>query len=60
LAFDDFLFWKKKQFSAVVIGGGALSLLDIITRETQDIDILDPHDCVKLNPTPVELAEAVV
>jgi len=98
LAFDNFLAQKKKTFSAVIIGGGALSLLGIITRETQDIDILDPQlpkdidelarefagqmnakkvellktklfafcdrdqdrdDCIKLNPSPKELSEAV-
>lgn len=40
--FDQYLFKWGKKFEAVVIGGGALSLMGIITRETQDIDILDP------------------
>lgn len=40
--FDLYLFKQGKKFEAIIIGGGALSLMDIITRETQDIDILDP------------------
>lgn len=42
-AFDIFLFEKHQCFSAIIIGGGALSLMGVIKRETQDIDILDPE-----------------
>ncbi|MBX7147850.1 hypothetical protein K1X76_02090 [bacterium] len=40
--FDRFLNQKGCSFSGVIIGGGALSLLGVIARETQDIDVLDP------------------
>jgi hypothetical protein len=40
--FDKFLTQRNLKFEAIVIGGGALSILGIIARETQDIDILDP------------------
>lgn len=40
--FDVFLEKQQLQFSAIAIGGAALSILGIITRQTQDIDILDP------------------
>lgn len=40
--FDLFLAQKSESFSAIIIGGGALSLMRVITRETQDIDVLDP------------------
>lgn len=41
-AFDEFLSDKNESLSAVVVGGGALYLLGVITRETQDIDVLEP------------------
>ena len=41
-AFDCFLAEKEERFSAVIIGAGALSLLGVISRETRDIDVLDP------------------
>jgi hypothetical protein len=40
--FDAFLFRKGQQFEAIVIGGAALSILGIITRETRDVDVLHP------------------
>ncbi|MBF0313904.1 MAG: hypothetical protein HQK50_17960 [Oligoflexia bacterium] len=41
--FDQYLHQRGQQLNAVVIGGAALALLGIITRETQDCDILDPN-----------------
>lgn len=41
-AFDDFLLSKRLTFEAVIIGGGALIILDVIDRKTKDIDCLDP------------------
>lgn len=41
--FDGFLDEKGLEFSAVVIGGAALSILGVITRQTQDVDVLDPQ-----------------
>ena len=43
MEFDDFLAIRKLQFEAIVIGGAALSLLGVVTRETQDCDVLDPN-----------------
>lgn len=40
--FDQFLAQRSLHFHAVVIGGAALSILGVITRETQDVDVLDP------------------
>ncbi|MFH0898924.1 MAG: DUF6036 family nucleotidyltransferase [bacterium] len=42
-AFDDYLSQQCLKFSAIIVGGCALSLLGIITRETQDVDVLDPN-----------------
>jgi hypothetical protein len=41
--FDQYLFKKDMTFEAVVIGGAALSILGIISRQTQDVDVLDPE-----------------
>ena len=40
--FDRYLLEKKLFFQAVIIGGGALNLLNITSRATVDIDFLDP------------------
>jgi len=40
--FDKFLVKKNLTFSGVVIGGGALLLLKVVSRATQDLDVLDP------------------
>jgi hypothetical protein len=42
-AFDLFLRDRGLRFDAVVIGGAALSLLGVVSRPTQDIDILAPE-----------------
>lgn len=41
-AFDKYLSERSRIFEAICIGGTALGLLGVITRETQDCDILDP------------------
>ena len=42
-AFDQFLTFKGLTFEATIIGGAALSVLKIISRETVDIDCLAPR-----------------
>jgi hypothetical protein len=49
--FDTFLKKRGLTFEGVVIGGAALELLGVISRETQDCDVLDPA-------IPIEIAEA--
>ena len=41
-AFDKYLSARNLQFEAIAIGGTALSLLGVISRETRDCDILSP------------------
>ncbi len=41
--FDKHLAAAGLKFRAVVIGGAALSLLNVISRATRDIDVLDPN-----------------
>ncbi len=40
--FDQFLAERGLRFEAVVVGGAALNLLGVVTRETRDCDILSP------------------
>ena len=40
--FDRFLSCRGLEFDAVIVGGAALGLLGIISRETRDCDILHP------------------
>lgn len=47
-AFDEYLEARGLRLEAVVIGGAALNLLDVIDRPTKDCDVLDP-----LLPAPV-------
>jgi hypothetical protein len=42
-AFDRFLKQKQVGFEAVAIGGAALAIMGVISRETKDCDILDPQ-----------------
>ncbi|RYZ90220.1 MAG: hypothetical protein EOP04_04610 [Proteobacteria bacterium] len=41
--FDKFLLSQGLTFTAVAIGGSALSILGIIDRPTQDVDLLTSH-----------------
>ncbi len=41
--FDQYLKDKGLNFEAVVIGGTALAILKVISRETMDMDCLDPQ-----------------
>lgn len=41
--FDQYLHQNNLKFEAIVIGGAALSILGIISRQTQDVDVLDPE-----------------
>ena len=40
--FDKFLAARKLSFEAVVIGGAALALLNVISRQTRDCDVIHP------------------
>lgn len=41
--FDLFLKKRSLTFEGIVVGGAALEILGVITRETQDCDVLDPQ-----------------
>lgn len=42
LEFDRFLKKRGLEFSAVVIGGAALNIMDVTTRLTKDVDLIRP------------------
>lgn len=58
--FDKYLGKLGLQFEAIIIGGAALSILNVISRMTEDIDCIDPEipsdiksasiEFIKLNP----------
>jgi hypothetical protein len=41
-AFDSFLASEGLRFEAVIIGGAALIVLEVVDRQTKDVDCLDP------------------
>jgi len=43
MEFDEYLAVRKLTFEAIVIGGAALAILGVVSRETQDCDVLDPN-----------------
>jgi hypothetical protein len=58
--FDNYLSKLGLQFETIIIGGAALSILNVISRMTEDIDCIDPEippdiksasiEFIKLNP----------
>lgn len=41
--FDKFLYQEHLKFEAYIIGGAALTILNVISRMTEDIDCIDPE-----------------
>jgi hypothetical protein len=41
-AFDRFLGDRSLRLEAIVVGGAALNLLGVISRQTRDCDVLEP------------------
>ena len=41
--FDSFLGTEHQEFEAVIVGGAALNLLGIVTRVTNDVDVIHPE-----------------
>jgi hypothetical protein len=56
-AFDSFLAERDLSFEAVVIGGAALGLLGVISRQTRDCDILCPKLPRAIQDTAKEFAQ---
>ena len=56
-AFDLYLFEKKLRFDAVVIGGAALIIMDVVSRKTKDIDCLDPEISEEVKKASVDFSK---
>lgn len=54
--FDSYLSYLGLDFEAIIIGGAALNIMDIITRETKDVDFLDPEIPEKIKKASVDFA----
>lgn len=54
--FDMFLKKQGLSFEAVIIGGAALALLGIISRQTRDCDVLAPHLPIEIQNAAREFA----
>jgi hypothetical protein len=39
---DEYLSESNIMFEAIIIGGAALNIMGVITRDTVDVDCLDP------------------
>ncbi len=55
--FDKFLFSQGLDFSAVIVGGAALNILDISSRKTKDVDCLDPDIPIEIKNASEEFAK---
>jgi hypothetical protein len=56
--FDAYLFERRLELEAVVIGGAALALLGVVSRPTKDCDVLAPPLTSALRVAAREFAEA--
>lgn len=56
IEFDKFLASNGLKFEAVVIGGAALSVMDIIARKTRDVDLIDPEIPLEIKDASINFA----
>lgn len=52
--FDLYLESKNLEFRAIVIGGAALNIMDVTTRVTKDVDLIDPEIPEEIKKASVE------
>lgn len=57
--FDEYLENLGLNFSAIVVGGTALAIMEIIERETQDCDVLDPNIPDQIKKAAVNFAKEI-
>lgn len=56
-AFDKHLADEGLHFEAVIIGGAALIVMDVVDRQTKDVDCLDPLIDARIKQASVEFAK---
>lgn len=57
--FDEYLKKRNLELEAVIVGGAALALLGIITRETRDCDVLYPHLSIEVKEASQDFAQTL-
>ncbi len=57
--FDSFLADKGLTLTAVVVGGAALALLDVISRETRDCDVIHPDLPEEIQQAAVDFSQRI-
>ncbi len=56
-AFDQLLAQQNLEFSAIVVGGAALNIMDITSRVTKDVDLIDPKIPPKIKDASLEFVK---
>jgi hypothetical protein len=56
IRFDSYLSNLGYEFEAIIIGGAALNIMEVITRETKDVDFLDPDIPEEIKKASVDFA----
>jgi hypothetical protein len=56
-AFDSYLASEGLRFEAVIIGGAALIVMEVVDRQTKDVDCLDPVIDAGIKRASVEFAK---
>ena len=56
--FDKYLGKLGLQFEAIIIGGAALSILNVISRMTEDIDCIDPEIPAEIKSASIEFIKS--
>ncbi len=54
--FDSYLKDLGLEFEAVIIGGAALNIMDVVTRQTKDVDFLDPDIPEEIKKASIDFA----
>jgi len=57
IAFDQYLASEGLSFEAVIIGGAALILMEVVDRQTKDVDCLDPVIDARIKQASIEFAK---
>ena len=55
--FDKFLYERGLKFEAIVIGGAALNIMDIVSRKTKDVDLIDPKIPEEIKNASIEFSK---
>lgn len=54
--FDKYLTDKGLKLEAIIIGGAALNIMDVVTRTTKDVDFLDPSIPAEIKQASIDFA----